>query len=340
MNLREWILTLGAVLIAVLGPGISSMRAQSATTGALTGVVIDAAGSAVPGATVTLSNDDTNQTQTATSDAAGSYGFSLLPPGTYRINFSAPGFKTSQTTVVINVSETPALAATLEPGASTENVACKCTVSERAATSTGTLVDKKTITSVPLTTRNSTQVMSMASGSAADVNNAGLLGSGSQSVNVNGNTTAGTYTIDGAVSGNTVPNPDTISEFKLQTSQYDAGYGANVPSTNLITSSGANDIHGDLWEFVRNDIFNANAFFLKAAGRPRPNLKQNQFGGDSGRSHQEKSVVLLRLFPGDATGERIGSHFTIHFHHAATHRRSLGGYNRFAVLPRSLRSRS
>src|SRR5690606_31653536 len=114
--------------------------------------------------------------------------------------------------------------------------------------STGTLVDQKTITAVPLNTRNFTQVLSMSSGSAASVNNAGTLGRGSSSVNVNGNLTSGSYTIDGAYSPSTVPNPDTISEFKIQTSQYDSGFGAMVPSTNLVTRAGQNDIHGNLWE--------------------------------------------------------------------------------------------
>ena len=75
-----------------------------------------------------------------------------------------------------------------------------------------------------------------------------------------------------------MPNPDAISEFKIQTSQYDAGYGAMVPSTNVITRGGESRYHGTAWEFVRNDIFNANAFFRNATGQPKPNLKQNQFG--------------------------------------------------------------
>jgi hypothetical protein len=143
-------------------------------------------------------------------------------------------------------------------------------------------VNSKTLTTVPLTTRNLTQVLSMASGSAASVNNAGLLGTGSQDVNVNGSTAVGIYTVDGAGSATTVPNPDTISEFKIQTSQYDAGYGTRVPNTNLVTRSGENDFHGDAWEFARNDIFNANSFFQNAAGQPKATLKQNQFGGTVG----------------------------------------------------------
>ena len=253
-------------LLVVLGGYPSLTWAQSSTTGALRGTVTDPASAVVPGVTVTLTNNATSQSQTTTTDSNGSYRFSLLAPGAYAVTFSAQGFKTSlMASVAVNVSEVPVLDAQLEAGESTEHEACLCRLSQSATSSTGTLVDSKTLTGVPLTTRNTTQVMSMSSGSASDVNNAGTLGRGTQTFNVNGNTTAGTYTVDGATAGSTVPNPDAISEFKIQTSQYDAGYGANVPNTNLITRSGANDFHGDLWEFVRNDIFNANDFFLNAS---------------------------------------------------------------------------
>src|SRR6202521_5990810 len=77
-----------------------------------------------------------------------------------------------------------------------------------------------------------------------------------------------------------VPNPDAIAEFKIQTSQFDAGYGRNAgANVNVVTKSGGNDFHGAIWEFVRNDIFNASDFFRNAAGQPRPEFKQNQFGG-------------------------------------------------------------
>ena len=182
------------------------------------------------------------------------------------------------TLVTINISEVPTLDATLEPGEQNQEVICHCRFGVTTS-STGVLIDAKTITAVPLTTRNFTQVLSMSSGSAADVNNAGTLGRGTRSVNVNGNTSAGAYSLDGAFAPSAVPNPDTISELKIHTSQYDAIYGAQVPSTALITKSGENDFHGDVWEFVRNDIFNANAFFLNSTGQPKSHLKQNQFGG-------------------------------------------------------------
>ena len=285
------------LLIIVLVGSPSRSWAQSSTTGALRGTVTDPANAAVPGVTVTLVNNATSQAQTSTTDSNGGYGFSLLAPGAYGLTFSAQGFKTSQmASVTVNVSEAPVVDAQLQTGDSAQHEVCRCRLSQGATSSTGTLVDNKTLTGVPLTTRNTTQVMSMSSGSASDVNNAGTLGRGTLTFNVNGNTTTGTYTVDGATSGGTVPNPDAISEFKIQTSQYDAGYGANVPNTNLITRSGGNDFHGDFWEFVRNDIFNANDFFLNAAGQPRPNLKQNQFGGTIGGPIKRNKLFLFGSF--------------------------------------------
>ncbi|MCC6265065.1 MAG: TonB-dependent receptor [Bryobacterales bacterium] len=271
---------------------------QSATTGALEGSVRDAGGAAVAGAAVTATSASTGQEHRAESDAAGMYRFSLLTPGAYTVTFKAAGFQTARMeSITVNVSEVPVLDARLEAGDPAQTAPCVCTLAS-AGPSTGTLVDQKTITAVPLNTRNFTQVLSMSSGSAASVNNAGTLGRGSSNVNVNGNLTSGSYTIDGAYSPSTVPNPDSISEFKIQTSQYDAGFGAMTPSTNLVTRAGQNEIHGTLWEFLRNDIFNANTFFRNRTGQPKPNLKQNQFGAALGGAMRQNKWFLFGSFQG------------------------------------------
>jgi hypothetical protein len=271
---------------------------QSATTGALTGAVTDPAGVVLPHVTVTLANSATMAAQTAITGANGAYSFSLLPPGAYEVQFAAPGFKTARMiSVTVNVGEAPALDAALERGETAEPVACRCRISV-ATSSTSTVVNSKTITAVPLTTRNFTQILSMASGSAADVNNAGTLGRGTRSVNVNGNTSAGSYTLDGAVAPSAVPNPDTISELKIQTSQYDAVYGAQVPSTALITKSGEHEYHGDAWEFVRNDVFNANSYFRGSTGQSKPNLKQNQFGATVGGPVRDRKFFFFGSYQG------------------------------------------
>ncbi|MGC4048284.1 MAG: carboxypeptidase-like regulatory domain-containing protein [Paludibaculum sp.] len=309
------------------------LHAQSGSTGALEGTVLDAAGAPVPNASITIHNPATDQSHTATTDEKGSFRFSLLQPATYDITFSITGFKTARMPqMAISVSEVPVLEATLEPGNPTESIDCDCRVTS-AAPSTGTLIDQKTITAVPLNTRNFTQVLSMSSGSAADVNNAGTLGRGTSSVNINGNTAAGAYTIDGASSPSTVPNPDTISEFKIQTSQYDAGFGAMVPNTNLVTRRGENDYHGNLWEFLRNDIFNANAFFRNSTGQPKPNLKQNQFGATLSGPILRNRWFFFGSYQGTTPDQRAGPDLHRQPDPARPRHRPFRRHDRRAVLP-------
>jgi hypothetical protein len=271
---------------------------QSATAGGLAGTVADRSSNGLPGATVTLIHPATNQTHTATTSASGGYNFSLLAPGTYDVLFAAAGFKTARmASIVVTVSEAPTLDASLEAGETAEPVACRCNLSV-SASATGSAVNSRTITAVPLTTRNITQVLSMTSGSASDVNNAGTLGRGTRTMNVNGNTSAGAYSLDGAYAPSAVPNPDTISELKVQTSQYDAVFGAQVPSTALMTRSGENEFHGGLWEFNRNDIFNANSFFRNSTGQNKPHLKQNQYGATLGGPVRRKKLFFFGSYQG------------------------------------------
>ena len=329
---RRCVAALLLTVLAIAWP--SPLYCQSATTGALAGAVTDAGGGTLPHVTVTLANSATMATQTAVTADNGAYTFSLLSPGAYEVQFAAPGFKTARISpVAVNVGESPTLDAALERGETTESVPCQCRLSI-ATSSTSTSVDSKTITAVPLTTRNFTQILSMASGSAADVNNAGTLGRGTRSVNVNGNTSAGAYTLDGAFAPSAVPNPDTISELKIQTSQYDAVYGAQVPSTALITKSGENEFHGDAWEFVRNDVFNANSFFRANTGQSKPILKQNQFGATLGGPVRAPETFLLRLLPGHTAGERTRHHLHLQPHPSAPHQRPFRRRAGRSVLPR------
>src|SRR5207248_9427881 len=116
--------------------------------------------------------------------------------------------------------------------------------------------------------------------------------------NANGNRPTGTVTGDGGASASTVTHPDTTSEFNIQTSQYDGGYGTRVSNINLVTRTGENEFHGDAWEFLRNDIFNANSFFRNAAGQPRATLKQNQFGGTIGGPIRRDKLFFFGSYQG------------------------------------------
>src|SRR5262249_9126357 len=141
--------------------------AQSSTTGALTGTITDPSGSVISGAAVAADNRATGQQRTATTDSSGVYKFSLLPPGEYSVKFSASGFKTSTIgSITINVTETAVLNQKLEVGATSTTLTVESTV-ERVQTqnaTVGTLVGSETVTNLPLSSRNYTQIIDLSPG--------------------------------------------------------------------------------------------------------------------------------------------------------------------------------
>ncbi len=279
------------------------LMAQSSGTGALTVNVTDPAGRVIVGAIVKMSNGGA-VTRTQTTGSGGSYTFTLLPPGTYEVSISAPGFQpVTVSAVTVDVTETRVLNQTLQLGIQTEHVAVTSTT-ENIQTETsalGGVVNQASLVSIPLATRNYTQILNLSPGVLTDVTDASAFGRGSQAIYVNGHDDASnSYLMDGvqvsSYSGSTVedsagsyygsipiPSPDSLQEFKVVTSMYDASIGRNPgASVSLVSKSGTNNWHGNLFEFFRNDDLNANTFFSNLAGRPRGFLKQNQYGGTFG----------------------------------------------------------
>ncbi len=288
------------IAAAILAP---FLMAQSAGTGALTGTVTDPSGAAIPNVTVALTNTETNLARTTVTGTDGSYRFTLLPPGTYRVRMTATGFRTSEVpSVTVNVTETPVLDRVLDVGAQSEQVLvqAEAAVLQTQNSTLGTVVGGQSVTSLPLTNRNYTQILSMSAGANVSVNNAALLGRGSQDVSVNGaNTNQNNYQMDGVnidnfagnglaadagiYAGIGVPNPDALEEFKIQTSTYDASYGRNPgANVNVVTKSGTNSLHAAAYEFFRNRALNSIDFFRNRAGGAKQVLNQNQFGGNVG----------------------------------------------------------
>jgi hypothetical protein len=244
---------------------IPIVLAQTAGTGALRGTVTDQSGAVVPNATITATNPDTGQARTATTGADGTYTFSLLPPGNYKVKFEAPGFKPVEIpSAAVNVTETGVLDRSLEVGgqAQTVTVEGEVEVIQTASSALGTVANARTVSELPLNTRNYTNLLAMTAGANSSVTNATYVGKGSSLILVNGGGTAqntflqdgvsiqnwyslGTG-VEGALIGTfAIPNPDSISEFKIQTATYDAGYGRNPgANVNVITKSGTNNLHG------------------------------------------------------------------------------------------------
>ena len=304
----KWI----AVCLCVAFCG-ASLWAQTSATGAIAGAVTDSSGGVIPNATVTATSTDTGQARTATTAADGTYRFSLLPPGQYKVSFSANGFKTEEVPDLnVAVTETPVLNRILQVGGAAEQITVEANVEtiQTSSSTLGTVVDSQAVVAIPLTTRNYTNLLALTAGANASVPNATGLGRGTLEIAVNGaSTNMNSFQMDGvnietAGSGGTttegfystfaIPNPDALQEFKIQTSLYDASYGRNVgASVNVITKSGTNQFHGTAFEFFRNTDLNANDFFRNRTCGANPTLcasaggnklvfNQNQFGGVAG----------------------------------------------------------
>ena len=317
-------------LLSVCAP---ILVAQSAGTGALTGTVTDASRAAIPSVSVTLTNVDTNQARTAVTAADGNYKFSLIPPGTYSVRFSATGFKTADVpSVKINVTETPVLDQTLEVGSQTEQVTVQAQTEglDTSSSTLGTVVGERTVTALPLSTRNYTQILGLSAGASGGVGNATAFGKGTLDLSVNGNDPGkNNFQMDGVAIGNmtnratsqdlygiltglAIPNPDAIQEFKVQTSTYDASYGRNPgANVNVVTKSGSNSFHGSAFEFFRNAQLNANDFFYNRdtcatvqGSCPKQVLSQNQFGGTIGGPVKKDKLFFFGSYQG--TRQRNG----------------------------------
>ncbi len=317
---------------ALLGFAPASL-AQTSATGALNGTVTDQSGGVIVGATVTATSLATGQPHTATTTSTGSYQISLLPPGNYSVHFEAAGFQSVDVpSATIVVTENATLNRKLEIGSPTVKVTVEANT-EAIQTDTaanGTVVSGAEIQALPLVTRNYTQILDLSPGVVTNVANASAIGNGTQDVSANGGRgNQNSYSMDGAnitqytsgsgaqvgsFAGIGIPNVDTIQEFKVQTSQYDAGYGRNPgASVEVITKGGSNNFHGSVWEYNRNNFFNANDFFYKRseANQGLPNapqiLKQNTFGGTFGGPIKKDKLFFFFSYQGFRQLNGIGT---------------------------------
>ena len=301
--------------------------AQTAQTGALNGLATDPSGSVVPGVSIRVTNLDTGQVRQAATQNNGRYLVPLLQPGVYRVEAAGQGFKTvTFERVRINITETATLNLELQVGAVNEVVSVEAQPMQLDTTSSalGHITDERMVDGLPLVTRNYTQILGLSPGVSGDVTNSAHIGRGDSSLSsaTGGYSIAGSSTNDNnfqmngaevndlmgenAISGGVpVPNPDSIQEFKVQVGQYDASYGRNAgANVDVVTKSGTNQFHGDIWEYFRNTALNANDYFLNREGLPRGVLDQNQFGATLGGPLVRDKAMFFVSYQG--TRERDG----------------------------------
>ena len=322
IGFRLWaedLFPLTLLLIAVLGLCTTGW-AQTSVTGLLRGVVIDPSGGVVSDADVRVTNQRTNEVRTVKTGADGTYIVPLLPPGGYRVDIDAKGFAhLTVSSVLVGVTETTVTNVTLKVGSESAAIEVKATppIVETSTNALGDVVTTAQLEALPLVNRNYTQIMTLSAGVIAGVTDAAELGRGSggqipttegQGQNVNGARASDiNFRMDGvdvndydaSGFGVPIPNPDTLQEFKVQTGMYDAEYGRDAgANVNLVTKTGSNEFHGNLFEFWRNDVLNANDFFFNQNGVPRPELKQNQFGGTLGGPVIKDKILFFGSYQG------------------------------------------
>jgi hypothetical protein len=276
---------------------IAQAIAQGGATGAITGVAQDSSGAFIANAEVRITNQGTKVLErTLRTGPDGSFAATLLPVGTYTVSIQSAGFARSDfSDTVVRVTETTRMTAKLTPQAVQEHIEVQAQVQaiDTADATTGQALDSSTIRALPLATQNFQQLLTLSTGAQADLNAASQLGRGAVRIQVNGQREDNNnYSIEGIsvtdynvaeLTNTPLPNPDVVQEFKVQTSLYDASQGRNGGGNiNAILKSGTNQFHGDVYEFFRNTVLDANEYFLNQTGSPRPVIQQNIFGGSLG----------------------------------------------------------
>ena len=309
------------VVVVVLG---ARMNAQTNSTGALIGEVTDPSGARVQAAIIRVVNQGTSETRFSTSDAAGEFGFLLLPPGRYDVQVSkANASLLGRVTLSIWVTETLRVSIQLhiETVLHYVEVSSTATKVQTQSSALGRVVTQGTVGSLPLVTRNFSQIASLSPGISAGVSNAGELGLGGTALAQIAKSNDGIYVhgarsydnnflidgisvndVQGSAGGSggiPIPNPDSIEEFKFQTALYDAAYGRyGGGNVSVITRSGSKDFHATAFEFFRNEALNGNDFFLNRTSQPRPPLKQNQFGFGLGGPVTRDKLLFFASYQG------------------------------------------
>src|ERR1700730_15328962 len=294
-----------------------SLLAQGGATGAISGTVQDASAAAISGARVQIVSDATHQViREVTTDSSGLFTATLLPVGTYTVEVSATGFATTKFTGInVNITETTRITAVMKVSSVTDVVEIKADVAPVNTTdaATGESLGSATITTLPLATRNFQQLLTLSAGASSDLTNASQLGRGQVFIHVNGGREDNNnYLIDGIsvadyafgeLTYTPLPNPDSIQEFKVSTSLYDASQGRNGGGNiNATLKSGTSSLHGDVWEYFRNTSLDATDYFLK-----RVVIQQNIFGGDLGGPVGPKAKLGYFYVNYQGTRQRSGA---------------------------------
>ena len=282
-------------LLSVMLVIASATAAFSQTFGAITGHIGDASGAAVPGAQISLTSEATNAVRTTVSSNSGDYTFPSVAPGVYSIRVERTSFKTATSPhVEVQVQQSVRLDFTLELGQVNESVqvSARAEMLQSEDESLGTVIDNKGVTELPLNGRNYLSLVALSANantlSSPSGQAAGRMGGdrAAQAISAGGNRIMfDYYTLDGVTNTDpdfntyvVLPSIDAIQEFKVQTGVYPAEFGHESTQINVLTKSGGNTYHGTLFEFVRNDKFDAVPYAFTANHPAKSPFKWNDYG--------------------------------------------------------------
>jgi hypothetical protein len=306
--------TLRFVLVVSLALAYASAAAWAQGTSQISGTVMDGSGARLPGAEVTATQTATGTVRSVVTNESGLFVLPSLQTGPYRLEVTLPGFRTfAQTGIVLEVNASPVINVSLEVGQVTETIEVQANTAlvETQNVGVGQIMETRQILELPLNGRNVTELITL-SGAATtppDGSSSRSL-SGQQNIRVAGGISGSVkYSLDGALHTNPydnlslpLPFPDALQEFKVETSALSASQGgASGAQASAVTKSGTNEIHGDLFEFLRNDLFNATPYFgvVGADGKKKHStLKRNQFGGTVGGPVVKNKLFFFAGFQG------------------------------------------
>lgn len=288
--------------VLVLLPCLTDQALPQVNTASLTGLITDPSGAVVAGAVVVARNRATNVSSSSSTDDSGYYVFASLPVGTYDLSVESQGFKKAiREEMTLQVGQKARIDFSLEVGQVTQSVAVEGTAPllTTQEASTGTVIENRLVTDLPLSLRNWDDLLGLVAGVQGDrytEEGGGTAAGRTGGVNVHGvRSLQNNFVLDG-VDNNSIstnvqelttqvarPSVDSIQEFKISTNPYSAENGRSPGSLiSVTTKAGTNGFHGALYEFHRNRLFDANNFFLNRAGRDKGQNIQNQFGANLG----------------------------------------------------------
>ncbi|HZF39096.1 MAG TPA: carboxypeptidase regulatory-like domain-containing protein, partial [Blastocatellia bacterium] len=297
-------------------------------TAVVLGTVHDPNGAAISKATVTLKNIATGITATAQTDEDGNYQFFNVKIGAYQVAAEAQGFaRAVADNIQVTVNARQRIDLALKAGAVTETVMITdvAPLLETESSDRGQVINRQQIVNLPLNGRSYADLALLAPGVRRSILAAQESGARDASFNVNGLRSAlNNFALDGVDNNfygtsnqgfsNQVmqPSPDALQEFKVQTNNFSAEFGRYGGAViNATIKSGTNDLHGSMFEFLRNDALDANNFFNNRAGRSLPAFRQNQFGGTAGGPLVRNKLFLFGSYQGTRIAQGVTNLSTV-----------------------------